>query len=1237
MFIALINSPSLTSRPVSRSMAGGLGFDGNDSMLLPPLDLATMAATLRNSGETVAIIDADPLGLDANGVFARLAGRPWDLLIASVSLPTLDQDATFLADLRRRYPAARIAAKTFVRDHQVLKRLLTKSRADLVIHGEAELTVTDIAHARSKAGTAWFEAGFFHFDEGKRVGNLNDLPFPARDLLPNDRYTYPLLGRPVATLQTSRGCPYPCRYYCPYPLVEGRKWRSQTPGRIFAELREIVERQGITRIYFRDANFTLDQQRIANLCDLIVAARWHLEWVCETRADCLADPLLEKMRAAGCVGFLVGVETGDERVMHLREGKKGLTVNKLAHLREKARQLGMRIHFLLIVGLPQQTRESIVATYDLIQRYQPDTIGVTIITPYPGTPLYDEGIRKGWIESQRWRNYGGHQVSMHTPNLTRSDLIAGKRFLEQGFAIMHRRQTGAHSEPLEAMARQHHNELLRWAYPRREPLAVMREISPSANSSPRALPAVPSPRPAPLTRTVAAGHSTLPLSVVIPTHNRRAILRKTLLALASQTLASDQFEVIVADDGSFDDTLAMLRQFDAPFVLRAISQQHQGANAARNRAIAEARGEIVLVTGDDMVPAPALLEAHLEFHQAHPSEFDAMLGFIDWSPEITVTPFMRYLVAPEGGEQFSFHMVHNGRADFWLFYAGNISIKRALLMRQETVFNTAFAYPAFDDTELGYRLAQQGMQIHYNPHAVTFHHHAMTPQSFASRQRRAGQMAMVFVQAHPEIDQSMLGTADILRSPQAYSQEKLSQLLAALAELEKPATNVLSAIQVNGHRYDQFYAQKVLHPLYRALLHCTYALGVCEAGSRATQGGSARAMAAGEKPCVASIIIPVFNKLELTKQCLAGLAAATRDVEHEIIVVDNHSTDGTAEYLNSRDGDIQIIRNPDNFGFAKACNQAARAARGTYLVFLNNDTVPLDNWLRAMVSEVEEHSEVGIVGSKLLFPNGSIQHAGVVLDRLALAPYYLYRSFPGDHAAVNRRRELQVVTGACLLIRRGLFEKIGGFDEGFINGFEDVDLCLKARNEGWRVVYQPRSCLLHLESQTLGKNIHDAQNAGRLHERWGNRWWHGDEDSHYVADGYKLLRHEKDGIHRSTLQRLTGIEDAAAWAHVASTQIAALQQAWPEVRRELARPADWPQDPHVLLWAAKVCEQLGESELQAAFRRRLLEVGEVQSATLWPTKATSENGHASIPSASSALSPSQNSARAAPAAPSTPE
>ena len=146
----------------------------------------------------------------------------------------------------------------------------------------------------------------------------------------------------------------------------------------------------------------------------------------------------------------------------------------MSHLREKTRQLGIRLHFLLIVGLPQDTRESIVDTYELVRRYEPDTIGVTIITPYPGTPLYEQGVREGWIDSFLWKDYGGHQVPMHTPNLSREEMIAGKRFLEEGFALLSRADRPG--GPSQDQAAQYYERLLRWAYRLEQPIAQIQAV-----------------------------------------------------------------------------------------------------------------------------------------------------------------------------------------------------------------------------------------------------------------------------------------------------------------------------------------------------------------------------------------------------------------------------------------------------------------------------------------------------------------------------------------------------------------------------------------------------------------------------------------------------------------------------------------------------------------------------------------------------------------------------------------
>jgi GT2 family glycosyltransferase/cytochrome c-type biogenesis protein CcmH/NrfG len=681
------------------------------------------------------------------------------------------------------------------------------------------------------------------------------------------------------------------------------------------------------------------------------------------------------------------------------------------------------------------------------------------------------------------------------------------------------------------------------------------------------------------------------LSVVIPTYNRRAILRKTLLALMSQTLAPEKFEVIVVDDGSADDTVSMVGQFNPSFGLRVLAAKHAGANAARNLGIQVAQGSVVLITGDDMIPEPSFLDAHATFHERHPSELDAMLGFIDWSPEIAVTPFMKFIVSPEGGQQFSFHEVRDGKADFRLFYTSNLSLKRDLLFRQAVLFDQDFTCPAYDDVELGYRLSAQGLQLHYNAMAVTCHHHEITLEGFIQRQRKAGHMAVVLARKHPELGLTHLHIDDALRIRDSLGEDRITRLLHVARELGKPDLQTLALIRSGAERFDRTYLQHVLYPVYQTLLQSAYAWGICEAVDQGVGSiPSAAASAPANPRFKASIIIPVFNKLDLTRQCLTTLASVTTMPEYEVIVVDNASTDGTAEFLAALGGDVQVIRNEENYGFAIACNQGAKAARGEFLMFLNNDTIPTEGWLSALVDEVERHPDVAVVGSKLLYEDGTIQHAGVAFSRIVFTPYHIYRKFPADSPMVNRRREFQCVTAACMLVRRDVFEQVGRFDEGFKNGFEDVDLCLKIREQGWHIMYRPDSVVYHLESQTPGRKTHDIDNARRLLERWSKKWWIPDEDALYLSDGLACHVRTEQGMLYNQLESLTSVDDRTAWQLVADTQSAAQSQDFARVKTLLNDVDRWPNDVWVLRWGALVCKFIDVPALALSFWKRVLAI-----------------------------------------------
>jgi GT2 family glycosyltransferase/Flp pilus assembly protein TadD/SAM-dependent methyltransferase len=241
-----------------------------------------------------------------------------------------------------------------------------------------------------------------------------------------------------------------------------------------------------------------------------------------------------------------------------------------------------------------------------------------------------------------------------------------------------------------------------------------------------------------------------------------------------------------------------------------------------------------------------------------------------------------------------------------------------------------------------------------------------------------------------------------------------------------------------------------------------------------------------------SIIIPVFNKVEYTKKCIESIRNNTSKVDYEIIVINNGSTDDTISYLNSIKSRVKIINNEKNRGFSKACNQGIRAANAPYVLFLNNDTEPQPGWLEPLVEVLDKDTSVAAVGSKLLFPDRTIQHAGVVMALHQhsgnICPFHVFYKENADLIAANRLMEYAVCTAACLMARAERLRWLEGFDERFWNGYEDVDLCLRFCQNGWKVVYQPRSVLIHYESQSGPERFSkEKQNIELLQRKWRDK------------------------------------------------------------------------------------------------------------------------------------------------------
>jgi glycosyltransferase involved in cell wall biosynthesis len=248
-----------------------------------------------------------------------------------------------------------------------------------------------------------------------------------------------------------------------------------------------------------------------------------------------------------------------------------------------------------------------------------------------------------------------------------------------------------------------------------------------------------------------------------------------------------------------------------------------------------------------------------------------------------------------------------------------------------------------------------------------------------------------------------------------------------------------------------------------------------------------------------SLIIPTYNQHRLLSQCVEGILNATSYKNIELIVVDNRSDDPqTLRYLEElpgRDSRARVIRDEGAFNFARINNDAVQHARGSILGFVNNDIqIIRPDWLDEMVSNVAR-KDVGAVGARLLFPNGTIQHAGVITGIGGVAGHqfktYSMNSL-GYFCRAVLPQDLSAVTAACMLVHTHLFHQVGGFDQEHLAvAFNDIDLCLKVRDAGWRIVYTPYAELLHHESVSRGyedspeKKARFNREYKVMQDRWG--------------------------------------------------------------------------------------------------------------------------------------------------------
>lgn len=413
MRVVLLNPPSAV--PVNRRFRCTYQAP---NFLFPPLELATFAAMLKDQHE-VTLLDAVAERLTPDSTVQRVADSGCDAVVYLAGFETLGGDVETAAMIRGLSRPPRVICTGYI-PSLYASAVLEAGGADVVVVGEPEEVLPRIledlepgladpftlsgrhgatrqrgqvhrarVNLEDRPGVAYIDAQGEVRSTGPApdVDDLDALPPPDYSTTGLRPYHEFLLPRPFAVLQTSRGCPFGCRY-CVHP--HGRRYRVRSPGKVVEDVAALVRDYGVRTVRFEDDLFTLDPERVMEICHGLRAVHTGVRWTCLARPDTLPREMVREMKRAGCARVYVGIESGSPRVLaelgrggHPEEAAEGI-----AHLKEE----GIEVASFFIVGLPSETEDEFRMSMDVARRLDLDYICISSAKPYPGTELYKEGL-----------------------------------------------------------------------------------------------------------------------------------------------------------------------------------------------------------------------------------------------------------------------------------------------------------------------------------------------------------------------------------------------------------------------------------------------------------------------------------------------------------------------------------------------------------------------------------------------------------------------------------------------------------------------------------------------------------------------------------------------------------------------------------------------------------------------------------------------------------------------------
>jgi radical SAM superfamily enzyme YgiQ (UPF0313 family) len=391
-----------------------------------PISLPSVGALLRERGHLVSVIDGSVSALDRESLQRRVLTFDPGLVVFNISTPTCQTDLAAVRVVADCVDAHRTAIGIHVT--ALPDETLSQSVLDSVVRGEPEQTVAELADVLDTGGETGRVAGL---SSGMREGALHHnpdrpfiddpdrLPTPARDLLDERDYFLPLPRRPYALIVPSRGCPHQCTF-CAAHLYYGRKLRLRKVPGVVDEIQEVIEAGTVRDVVMWSDSFTQDRRWVLGICDEITRRGIDVRWMCNSRVDNLDSEMARAMKRSGCVGISFGIESGDQRM--LDRMRKGTTVKQGRTAVAAAREAGIQVLAQFILGIPGETAESIRRTMAYARELDPDYAQFYCAVPQPGTALFEEAEREGYLDTRDWNRFELNQAVLSTDTLGSAEL-----------------------------------------------------------------------------------------------------------------------------------------------------------------------------------------------------------------------------------------------------------------------------------------------------------------------------------------------------------------------------------------------------------------------------------------------------------------------------------------------------------------------------------------------------------------------------------------------------------------------------------------------------------------------------------------------------------------------------------------------------------------------------------------------------------------------------------------------